>query len=74
MSDELDKESAERIGLFIDGYVKTPDNNPVPRNIPYFKEAFRFMLKNGMFRTKKEIVLQCLRTQRQMIPDFLFDQ
>ena len=68
-----DKEFCDRIGAFIDKYIRQMDGSPIPRTIPYFQEAFRTMLSEGFFRNPEEIRKACLSEQLAIIPNFLFD-
>ena len=71
MNELASEDVAERIGAFLDEYICLPDGGKVPRNIPYFKEAFQILFKNGA--TVDEIQKRCIRSQRQIIPTFLFE-
>lgn len=65
---------ADRIGEFIDQYVRLPDGHTqIPRNIPYFKDAFKIMIAMGIFQSVDEIKFACLTQQKQIIPNFLFE-
>ena len=67
-------EVAERIGTFIDKYIRLQDGTSVPRSVQMFKDAFLLMLQTGTFSSIREIKMACLREQYQIIPDFLFEQ
>lgn len=66
------KEVAERIGAFLDDYIRLPDGSQIPRNIPYFKEGIQLILSEGA--SEREIQRRCLESQRQIIPKFLFEK
>lgn len=63
----------DNIGNFIDRRVQLPSGDPIPRNIPYYKEAFLVMINSGVFNSIDEIKRACLLEEHQMIPDFLFE-
>ena len=70
----VDNDAAERIGEFLDQYVRLPDgNSKIPRNIPYFKESITFLLDSGIYSIPEAIKKACLKEQDQMIPYFLFE-
>lgn len=65
------REVAERIGCFLDDYLRMPDGSQIPRNIPYFKQGIQILISQGA--TEAEIQKRCLESQRQIIPKFLFE-
>ena len=68
-----DKEFADKIGMFLDEYIQQPDGGKIPRTVPYFREAFKVLLAEGIFRSPEEIRKACLKTQYAIIPNFLFE-
>lgn len=68
------EEIRDNIGEFIDRRIRLPNGDPIPRNIPYFKQALSMMLEIGLYDSSKEIVAACLREEHQIIPDFLFEK
>ena len=73
MSILIEPDAMERIGAFIDQYVRLQDGSSVPRDQKFYKDAFQMMLKSGVFKSVRDIKIACLRDQSQMIPTFLLE-
>ncbi|MBR3353862.1 MAG: hypothetical protein IKG47_00685 [Oscillospiraceae bacterium] len=73
MSILIEPDAMERIGVFIDKYVRLPDGSSVPRDQKFYKAAFQMMLKSGAFKSVRDIKIACLLDQSQMIPTFLLE-
>ena len=66
-------EFRDRLGEFVDEYIMMGDGQPIPRNIPYFRDAFKMMIASGTFKDIDEIKRKALRDKLIIIPNFLFD-
>ena len=73
MSILIEPDAMERIGVFIDKYVRLQDGSSVPRDQKFYKAAFQMMLKSGAFKSVRDIKIACLLDQSQMIPTFLLE-
>ena len=71
MESLTNEEFRDAIGEFLDGYVRLDNDKPIPRNIPYFREAIKTMMEDGY--TQEEIIMACLREKALRLPQFLFD-
>lgn len=69
----ITEDYCEKIGSFLDKYVKMADGSQLPRNIPYFRKAIMTMYSKCGFKTKEEIITRCLKEKSFMLPDILFD-
>ena len=69
MSDDF----RDRLGEFLDNYIQTTDGQPIPRNIPYFKEALKTLIQPGLFKDVEDVKRAALKEKQIIIPNFLFD-
>lgn len=74
MNTVLSDDFRERLGEFIDGYITCSDGHPIPRNIPYFRDALKLIISEGFFRDEEELRKACLREKLIIIPNFLFEE
>ena len=63
----------DRLGEFIDDYITMGDGQPIPRNIPYFRDSLKMMIASGAFKDAEEIKRAALWDKLIIIPNFLFD-
>lgn len=69
-----DPEYIEKIGEFCDIWLcDMATGGKVPRSIPYFKEGFQTLIREGIFKDEAELRKACLKEKLIILPNFLFD-
>ena len=69
-----DPEYIEKIGEFCDIWLcDASTGGKVPRSIPYFKQGFQALIREGIFKDEAELRKACLKEKLIILPNFLFD-
>lgn len=73
MRDFCTREAHKRMHAFLSQYVVTQDDEEIPMDCLFYKDAINLLLTGGVFQSKEELKKECLEEQLFIIPDFLFE-